>query len=156
MRKKRHLEENKQNKGHHHTPNVHASCIKWCISSVNKVFSGSCQIKITKTRGEGLGERSQPCFIWQGHLIGHTAPGMSFFWGASKWTCQMPQTGNRKLLLNDVKYKRLFQVRLKLRYFVFPCMNLINYYRLITITRYTHIWWACTPVFQKDLKNYFD
>lgn len=31
----------------------------------------------------------------------------------------MPQTGSRKLLLNDVKCRRLFQVRQKLRYFVF-------------------------------------
>lgn len=32
----------------------------------------------------------------------------------------MPQTGNRKLLLNDVKYKRLFPGEAKVKIFCFP------------------------------------
>lgn len=113
-------EEENKNKSHHHLPYVHALCFAGASHLSTKSFSGSCQFKITKTVWEDLGERPHPHFICQGHLMGHTAPGRFCFWGASKWTCQMPQTGNRKLLLNDVKYNRLFQVRQKLRYF--PCI----------------------------------
>lgn len=108
------------------------------LMSVLRVLSVPCTVRLihqglglflapaklrSQKQGERVwGERPRPHFIWQGHLMGRTAPGRCCFWGASKWTCQMPQTGNRKLLLNDVKYKGLFQVRQKLRYFVFPCM----------------------------------
>ena len=119
-------------------------CIGTSHSSGTWSFSGSCQIKIIKTRWEGLQRRLRPWFIWRGHLMGQKAPGRCCFWGTSKWTCQMPQTGNRKLLLNDVKYKKLFQVRKKLRFPPSPPPSLVTLWR--------HSW---TNKIKRLVTNYF-
>jgi hypothetical protein len=45
------------------------------------------------------GSDRDPSVDWMGCLIGPTAARRRFSGGKSKWTFQMPQTGNRKLLL---------------------------------------------------------
>lgn len=116
-------------------------CVKWRLAEERGAASGahvgSCLMHLFQQRlclflspaklrsqkqGEGVAWGVGGTYL-AGSSNGSRSPWKELLGGGgSKWTCQMPQTGSRKLLLNDVKFKRLFQVRQKLTDFVVPCM----------------------------------
>lgn len=140
------------------------ACMVHLIHQGQDPFLAPAKLRSRKQGERVWGARPRPRFIWQGHLMGHTAPGRSCFWGSSKWTCQMPQTGSRKLLLNDVKnikgparwgksWDILFShVRWPHEVHLNPILK--NDYRWITLT-HVIMWWACTTFLQMVLQNYF-